>query len=348
MTIAYRVYTNQGTGGPVDYSAPVASTGVPTYTAGPLGLSTDNTFVVRAYDPDTGLEQAGSEALVRVVIGADGSDLSGLPNAPHALVLSPAARGGAKVSWAYAPAEGWGAPTGFDVFLTQGPGPPVYASSPAGTAPYTPGQVGYSCGLPGPYALSTYTAAVRSFNAAGIEGNTVTVTCPLGLPAPFAMEAVQVTIGTSGATSFTTRGGQLKDQRCLASSPITRTTWSSTWSSGRNPTRPPRRSTWGSRRIASSKAGAISEPSGGGYARVPLTNILTNFPTATGGTKSNATVITFPAPTASWGTVVSLFVADSASGGNVLAMADLATSKTINAGGSSATVAVGALFLSHT
>ena len=99
---------------------------------------------------------------------------------------------------------------------------------------------------------------------------------------------------------------------------------------------------------ASNKGGSPTEPSGGGYARVPVANNLTNFPAATAGTKSNSTVITFPAPTANWGTVISLFVADAATGGNVLAMADLTTPKTINAGGSSATVAMGALFLSHT
>jgi hypothetical protein len=96
------------------------------------------------------------------------------------------------------------------------------------------------------------------------------------------------------------------------------------------------------------KMGFAPEPSGGGYARVPMANNLTTFPVAVTGTKSNATVLTFPSPTASWGTIVSLFVADAATGGNVLAMADLATSKTINAGAPAPTVAAGALFLSHT
>lgn len=95
------------------------------------------------------------------------------------------------------------------------------------------------------------------------------------------------------------------------------------------------------------KAGSLWEPSGGGYARVPLPNSLSTFPAASGGTKSNSAVITFPTPTSLWGTVVSLFVADAASGGNVLAMADLTTPKPINAGGPPPTVAAGALFLSH-
>jgi hypothetical protein len=41
-----------------------------------------------------------------------------------------------------------------------------------------------------------------------------------------------------------------------------------------------------------------NEPSGGSYARVPVTNNSTNFPS--GNPKSNGTVITFPTPSANW------------------------------------------------
>jgi hypothetical protein len=98
----------------------------------------------------------------------------------------------------------------------------------------------------------------------------------------------------------------------------------------------------------SNKTGNCSEPSVGGYARVPLVNNATNFPAAAGGTKTNATVVAFPAPTADWGTVQSLFLSDAATGGNTLAMADLATPKVITNGSATPKVAVGALFLSHT
>jgi hypothetical protein len=117
---------------------------------------------------------------------------------------------------------------------------------------------------------------------------------------------------------------------------------------GSNPFTPPATLYLGLSLTPSAKSGSVSEPSGGGYARVAVTNTLTNFPAASGGTKSNAATATFPAPSGNWGTVLSLFVADSASGGNVLAMADLATPKTIASGGTAPTVAVGALFLSHT
>jgi hypothetical protein len=99
---------------------------------------------------------------------------------------------------------------------------------------------------------------------------------------------------------------------------------------------------------ASNKSGLVTEPSGGGYARVPIANNTTNFPISVGGTKSNAVQVSFSSPTANWGTIQSIFVSDAPSGGNVLAMADLAAPKAITSGSVAAKVAVGALFLSHT
>lgn len=116
---------------------------------------------------------------------------------------------------------------------------------------------------------------------------------------------------------------------------------------GATPYAPPPTLYVGLSQVIANKAGATGEPSGGGYARVPVTNSLANFPASSAGSKSNAAVIAFPAPSSGWGTVVSLFVADAAAGGNVLAMADLTAPRTINAGGAAATVAAGALFLSH-
>lgn len=48
---------------------------------------------------------------------------------------------------------------------------------------------------------------------------------------------------------------------------------------------------------------AANEVSGGSYNRVAVTNNTTNFPTTSTGSKTNATAITFPTSTASWGTV---------------------------------------------
>ena len=117
---------------------------------------------------------------------------------------------------------------------------------------------------------------------------------------------------------------------------------------GGAPYPPPATLYLGLSQIPANKNGSVNEPVGGGYARVAVTNNLANFPAASVGTKANASTATFPSPSGAWGTLVCLFVCDAASGGNVLAMADLTVAKTINSGGTPATVAPGALFLSHT
>lgn len=77
---------------------------------------------------------------------------------------------------------------------------------------------------------------------------------------------------------------------------------------------------------------AMNEVTGGAYARVAVTNNATNWPSASGGSKSNGTVITFPAATANWGTVTAFYICDAASGGNALYGADLNTARTILTG----------------
>lgn len=93
--------------------------------------------------------------------------------------------------------------------------------------------------------------------------------------------------------------------------------------------------------VASTGA-SMTEVSGGSYARVAVTNNTTNFPNASAGAKSNGTVISFPAATASWGTVVSFYVVDASTAGNVLYGGDLTTSRSV-ASGDTASFAVGAM-----
>ncbi len=89
-------------------------------------------------------------------------------------------------------------------------------------------------------------------------------------------------------------------------------------------------------------AGITEPPGGNGYARVAVTNNLTNWPAASGGAKSNGTVVTFPTATGSWGTVGWFFISDAASGGNLYGHGSLTTAKTIDSG-DTASFAVGDL-----
>ncbi|MCC7082185.1 MAG: hypothetical protein IT530_16050 [Burkholderiales bacterium] len=96
-----------------------------------------------------------------------------------------------------------------------------------------------------------------------------------------------------------------------------------------------------------------TEVSGGSYARVAITTGTTAFKgthgstsgasSGTNGTISNAAAVTFPAPTANWGSVTHWFLADASSGGNVLICAALTVPKTINNGDAAPSFAIDAM-----
>jgi hypothetical protein len=71
--------------------------------------------------------------------------------------------------------------------------------------------------------------------------------------------------------------------------------------------------------------GQVSEVVGGGYLRVAVSNDFTNFTNANSSWKTNKTAIIFPQPTATWGQVLSAFLADAPTGGNVWRHWDLVT-----------------------
>lgn len=96
---------------------------------------------------------------------------------------------------------------------------------------------------------------------------------------------------------------------------------------------------------ACSDSAAGTEVSGGSYARVAITANATELPgpTSGNGTISNASPATFPAPSASWGTVTHWGLWDAPTAGNALVCASLTTSKTINNGDAAPSFGIGAL-----
>ena len=105
---------------------------------------------------------------------------------------------------------------------------------------------------------------------------------------------------------------------------------------------------------ACSDSAAGTEVTGGSYARVAVTSSLANWAgtqsagstvasSGTGGTTSNNGVITFPAPTANWGSVTHVGFADASTAGNQVVCAALTTAKTINNGDAAPSFAAAAL-----
>lgn len=72
-----------------------------------------------------------------------------------------------------------------------------------------------------------------------------------------------------------------------------------------------------------------TEVSGGSYARVAVTNDLTNFPAAVNKTKTNGTAITFPQASGAWGSIVGAVVYDASSGGNILMYGQFSSPRTV-------------------
>lgn len=84
---------------------------------------------------------------------------------------------------------------------------------------------------------------------------------------------------------------------------------------------------------------SMTEVAGNGYARVAVPNNPTNWPASSGTnptTKVNGSAITFNAATGNWGNgaqpVLSFYIVDAISAGNILYGGDLGTSKLIASG----------------
>lgn len=105
---------------------------------------------------------------------------------------------------------------------------------------------------------------------------------------------------------------------------------------------------------APGETGGGVEVSGGAYARVAITGSLANWAgtqgpgttavsSGTGGQTSNNGVITFPAPTANWGSVTHWALFDAATGGNMWLFGTLTQPKNINSGDAAPAFPAGAL-----
>ncbi len=165
MAISYNIYANDGQGGDVNYNTPIATTASQTYAIAQLGLPSDNTFAVRAFDTISGIEEANTDARVRIVIDQSGNDVTAQPNAVFGLTAIATAGGTCWVAWGY-DTTGQGAPPSlFNVFLTAvGTSSP---ESPATTVAYLPGVAGYGWTLSGLESNTSYTIGVQALDASG-------------------------------------------------------------------------------------------------------------------------------------------------------------------------------------
>lgn len=98
---------------------------------------------------------------------------------------------------------------------------------------------------------------------------------------------------------------------------------------------------------APTDAGGGTEVSGGAYARVAVSRATGSWavPADNAGSQrtSNSAAVTFPTPTANWGTVTHVGIFDAATAGNLLYWGALGTSRTVNNGDTAPSFAIGAM-----
>ena len=185
MSLEYRIYANDGAGGPVDLSSPIATVSGTTWDAPPLAAGADATYVVRVRDAASGLEEQNADARVRIRLAADCLDASALPNAPVGLTVKARSGSTARVSWLYSAGGPGSPPTVFRVYA--GATTPDY-SRPAATASYSANSPGrpYEATIsglpPGPLVV-----VVRAANAAGEEANTQAASTTIPAAGPSAV-----------------------------------------------------------------------------------------------------------------------------------------------------------------
>lgn len=97
--------------------------------------------------------------------------------------------------------------------------------------------------------------------------------------------------------------------------------------------------------VTPSDSGGGTEVTGGSYARVQRDPLDANWTAAssTDGLTDNAAAITFPTPTANWGTVVAFGIFDASTSGNLLIWGPITPNKTVNNGDPAPSFATGAL-----
>lgn len=198
--VEYHVYSNTNahnltgytTAAPIDYSLPIATTGLLTWTSSPLGFPGTWRFAVRAFDPVTSLEEENLDAAVTIILDASGVDITNRPKAPTALRAFPRAGGTIRVEWAYNTINPAPVPTGFHVY--KGTGGVVSYGSPAATVSFQAAIAGsFVTDLTGLVNGTVYTIGVRAYNSTAEEPNTVTVNCAADATGPAAVVSLSAT-----------------------------------------------------------------------------------------------------------------------------------------------------------
>lgn len=169
--IIYRIYQNDGSGGPVDYSAPIIETARLLTDVEDVAYPGDYTWHIRVYDSFSGLEEQNIDGRLRLILDASGNDVTRMPAAPSALAAEPLPGGDIRVTWLYMTPSGRSAPSEFRLY---GGTPVVSYATPLVVVPYT-GDRRYWAVATGLQNQQPYRFGVRAANSVAEEPNLVYV-----------------------------------------------------------------------------------------------------------------------------------------------------------------------------
>lgn len=173
--LIYNVYTNTGIGDHVSYLAPVFTTNLLFYTPPPLVGPCDWSFHVRAEDVETVEEEKNLDARLRIVIDANGTDITGRPSSPTKIAVFQVKGGVIRVQWMFVPRQGSSPPTKFNVYAGT---PLINYLAPVTNVGYV-GSGSYSATISGLTADLTYQFGVRAYNAVAEDPNTEVVSATI-------------------------------------------------------------------------------------------------------------------------------------------------------------------------
>jgi hypothetical protein len=198
MTSHYYIFGNGGTGGPIDYSTPIATSSGTSWSTAPLAPGSTWAFGIRAFDPSTGLEESNVDAVATLALDGSGADVTHTPIPPALVTAAAIAGGGVAVSWCYplSAARSAARPAGFRVYIGTSGASPDHATT-AATIAYGAGVVHYRATLAGPLA-GPVAASVRAYNAAGEDDGTAVATVATTAAGPAAVDGLGAT-ATAGA-----------------------------------------------------------------------------------------------------------------------------------------------------
>lgn len=195
MTIQYRIYQGDSSGGPVDYTSIVTSTTSLSAALSPLSPGTTTKFGVRAYDTVSGVEEKNTDATVEITVDGSGDDATNRPYAPAQLRVFAGPGGTATVEWSYPYLDAARLPTGFRVYVGT---PSVSYASPAATVAWGgggPRPRTFRASLSGLSDGVSYQVGVRAYNASGEEPNATVATVVGRSTAPASVDGLASSLG---------------------------------------------------------------------------------------------------------------------------------------------------------